>query len=70
MEATPKIRKIFMMLEPSILPMAKSLLPFKEANTLMTNSGNEVPKATTVRPITKGDKLALMPRETDPRPAS
>jgi hypothetical protein len=64
--AIPSIRKIFMILLPNTLPIAKSELPFREAKTFITNSGKEVPKATTVSPITKGDRFARRPSETDP----
>jgi hypothetical protein len=47
--------KIF---EPTILPMDKSGIPVSAARIVTTNSGAEVPKATTVRPITS----SLIPR--------
>ena len=45
---TNKILKIF---DPMIFPIAISALPFLAAVTEVTSSGNEVPKATIVRPI-------------------
>ena len=54
-EEIPKIAKILKILLPTTLPKAISLLPFKAAEILTTNSGNEVPKATMVKPIIKSD---------------
>ena len=58
---TPKISKIFIVLLPIMLPIAKPGLPFAHENTLTIISGNEVPKATMVRPMIRGDSLARMP---------
>ena len=49
----PRITKVLMMLEPRILVMAKSVLPCATETILTTNSGIEVPNATTVKPMTK-----------------
>ena len=57
-EATPRIRAMLAMLLPTILPTVISLAPWSAAVRHTTNSGEEVPKATTVRPIITG----LMPR--------
>jgi hypothetical protein len=46
---------------PIIFPIAISLDSFIEAVKLTANSGLEVPKATTVKPITTG----LIPRARD-----
>ena len=46
-----KTNKILNILLPTMLPTAKSHLPFKEAVTEVTNSGNDVPNAITVSPI-------------------
>ena len=45
---TNRILKIF---DPMMFPIAISALPFLAAVTEVTSSGNEVPKATIVRPI-------------------
>ena len=45
---TNKILKIF---DPMMFPITISALPFLAAVTEVTSSGNEVPKATIVRPI-------------------
>ena len=50
--ATPRMRSTLAMLLPTMLPMAKPLLPPTDAMMLTANSGAEVPKATTVNPIT------------------
>ena len=52
---TNKILKIF---DPTMFPIAISALPFFAADTLVTNSGKEVPKATIVSPI----KRSLIPK--------
>ena len=52
---------MFVMLLPTILPMARPELPLAQENTLMINSGREVPKATMVKPMIKGDIFALIP---------
>ena len=40
-------------MDPNILPIAKSICFFKAAINPVTNSGNEVPKATIVIPIAR-----------------
>ena len=52
---------MFMMLLPTMLPMASPELPLAQEKMLMINSGREVPKATMVKPMIKGDSFALMP---------
>ena len=54
-----KIKKILKMLEPITLPTAISLSPFFAAIIEVTNSGNEVPKATIVKPIILSEILNL-----------
>ena len=54
---TPNINKMFAMLEPIIFPRASWLLLFNAEIILIVNSGNEVPKATIVKPITKVETL-------------
>ena len=44
-----------MILDPNILVRAKSVVPSATETMFTTNSGIEVPKATTVKPITKSD---------------
>lgn len=48
----PTIINTLNVLLPTILPIEISLLPFNADIKLVTNSGNDVPKATTVKPIT------------------
>ena len=50
--ATPKISRLLKILLPITFPSAIPELPFSAAPVLITNSGNEVPSATIVRPIT------------------
>ena len=44
-----------MMLEPKIFVMARSVDPSATDTIFTTNSGIEVPNATTVKPMTKSD---------------
>ena len=55
--ANPKISPTLAMFEPTTLPTAIASAPFKVAVRLAANSGALVPKATTVRPMTKGLSL-------------
>ena len=50
-QAIPRIRQVFAMLLPIILPMTISGLLLILAMTLMTSSGRDVPNATRVRPM-------------------
>ncbi len=50
---TERIRKMLKMLEPMMLPTAMSQFFFTVATTEVANSGNEVPAATIVSPITR-----------------
>jgi hypothetical protein len=54
------------MLLPTTLPTAIILLPLIEETTLIKSSGEDVPNATTVKPITVGDKPRLRARRADP----
>ena len=54
------------MLLPMILPKAMSFAPLKDAKTLTTNSGAEVPKATIVSPMTNSEILNRFAREEEP----
>ena len=47
----PTTNRILKILLPTILPMAMSAFPFNAADTDVTSSGREVPRATIVRPI-------------------
>ena len=51
---TPRMRAMLAILEPIMLPMARASSPTRTAKKLRTNSGIEVPIATTVRPMTMG----------------
>ena len=62
----PKIREILQILLPITFPTAIMLFPFMEETRLTTNSGVDVPKATTVRPITTGVTPRLLARLDDP----
>ena len=54
------------MLDPTTLPTEISPCPCNEAESVTANSGAEVPKATTVRPITISDMPNCLPmREAD-----
>ena len=65
-DATPKTSAMLQMLLPMTFPTAIMLLSLTEDTTLMTNSGADVPKATTVKPITIGDKPMLLARLDEP----
>ena len=54
----PTTKRILKMLDPTIFPIAMSEFPFLAANMDVTSSGNEVPRATIVRPINRW----LMPK--------
>ena len=51
----PTIIRLLNTLLPTTLPMAMPALPFSAETMLTVNSGAEVPKATMVSPITKGE---------------
>ena len=55
-ELTPSTSPTLAILDPTTLPMANGDEPPIAATILTTNSGSEVPNATTVNPITMGDK--------------
>jgi hypothetical protein len=54
------------MLEPTALPMASPLSPCQAAMAETSISGAEVPKATTVRPITMVEMPRLRARSDAP----
>ena len=66
MELTPNIRSMFMVLLPMMFPMASPGLPLMQENTLTIISGRDVPNATIVNPIIRGDSLALTPKLVAP----
>ena len=65
--AAPKINQTLAMFEPTILPIARPAEPPKAASKLTTNSGADVPKATTVMPITIGEMPIFSARIAAPR---
>ncbi len=54
------------MLLPTILPMAIAAFPWRLALRLTNNSGVEVPKATTVSPITRSETCNRRARDEAP----
>ena len=82
LDDTPIISRMLKILEPITFPRARPFSPFLAATMLVTSSGREVPRATTVRPMRfslrpKADARALaqsttmpLPRTTAPRPAA
>ena len=58
MHETPKIKAILEIFEPIIVPRANSSLSLMTADIPIKISGNEVPSATTLKPIIK----SLMPK--------
>jgi len=52
--ATPSTRPILARFEPVMLPKARAVCPSRAPRILITNSGELVPKATTVKPTTSG----------------
>ena len=63
-KAVPKTKPKFAMLEPNTLEMAMSDDPFRAELILINNSGAEVAKETTVKPITTFDKFNFIERST------
>lgn len=53
-------------LDPKIFPVAISVEPFKLEIILTTNSGDDVPRATIVKPITKFETLNFLATEDAP----
>lgn len=62
----PKTRAMFAMFEPITLPTAIPALSFKALVMLTINSGADVPNATIVIPITKGEIFTAFARATAP----
>ena len=63
----PRIENTLKILEPMMLPMEMSISFLMEAAREVANSGTLVPKATTVRPITKGEILNVAASRAAPR---
>jgi hypothetical protein len=55
---SPRISRMLAVFEPTTLPAAIAGLPLRAAETEVVNSGMEVPKPTTTKPIRSGDTLA------------
>lgn len=64
--ASPRITKILKILLPTMLPKARSVWPLKADITLTASSGALVPKATTVRPTTKGEIPTAVASRAEP----
>lgn len=62
----PRIKRVLVILDPIMFPRAIPVLPRKLAKALTINSGADVPKATTVKPITKVEILNFLATEEDP----
>ena len=56
----PRARPIFATLDPNTLPITNSEYPPKADIIPTTNSGKDVPIATTVNPITKSENLNFL----------
>ncbi len=63
----PKMKRILKILLPIMFPMAMSAVPLKAEKTLTVSSGIEVPKATTVKPITKDGIPITLAKEAESR---
>ena len=64
--ARPRTSAMLQMFEPNTLPTAIMLLPLRDEITVTTNSGADVPNATTVSPITIAGIPKLRARFEDP----
>ena len=58
-EEIPRIKKTLAILLPKTLPTAMPVFPLMLAIMFTNNSGEEVPKATTVNPITRSDIFSV-----------
>jgi len=65
-ELIPSTSPTLAILDPTTLPMAIGDEPPIAATILTTNSGSEVPNATTVNPITMGDKPKYLANRLPP----
>src|SRR5690606_7807316 len=68
--AAPRISRMFAIFEPTMLPTAMPGEPTSAACTLVTSSGVEVPKPTSVSPIRSGDTPKHSAVRTAPRTRS
>jgi len=68
--ATPRMRRTLTMLLPTTFPTAMAEDPDSAACKLVTNSGVEVPKPTSVSPMTIGEMPNDLAAETAPRTSS
>ena len=57
---------IFAIFEPKTLPITKSVYPWNALINPTTNSGNDVPIDTIVKPITKSDTFKALARSFAP----
>ena len=62
----PTIISVLNILLPTTLPIEISALPFRADEIDTANSGADVPKATTVKPITKSDTLSFLASDDAP----
>ncbi len=67
---SPKMKSTLKILLPTTLPKAMSAFPAQAAWTETANSGELVPKATTVNPITKGEIFIAAANLDAPRTSS
>ncbi len=63
---TPRITKIFIIHDPTTLPRAISLFPFRAAIMEVASSGALVPTAIIVKPISVSERLKLVAILTAP----
>ncbi len=63
----PKIRRIFAILLPTTLPIARSGEPLRAETIFTVNSGADVPNDTTVNPITSAGIPSFFDIEAAPR---
>jgi hypothetical protein len=64
---TPRMRRMFAILEPMTFQRMISLFPLRLAKILTVSSGRDVPNATTVRPMTRLDTPNFLAIEAEPR---
>ncbi len=64
---TPRINRIFAILEPTTLPAATAGAPFRVEESEVVSSGVEVPNPTITRPIRSGETLRLRASPDAPR---
>jgi len=64
--AAPRTSHVFAIFDPITFQRASSVCHFNAENTFTKSSGADVPKATIVRPITRGDIQSLLAIEDAP----